>query len=47
MAGRARPITWWEKHLMTYKTCPPLQPPETYNLEGILKQMQKSNHPGD
>ena len=37
----------WEKHLMTYKEFPPLQAPETYNLEGILKQVQQANHPGD
>jgi arylsulfatase len=26
----------WEKELMSYKEFPPLQAPETYNLEGIL-----------
>ena len=26
----------WEKELMSYKTYPPLQAPETYNLTGIL-----------
>src|SRR6185436_4587470 len=35
----------WEKQLMSYKTFPPLQAPETYNLEGILRQIQSSNHP--
>ena len=30
------------RHLQTYKTFPPLQAPETYNLDGILKEMQKS-----
>ena len=30
----------WEKELMSYKTFPPLQAPETYNLDGILKQME-------
>jgi arylsulfatase len=30
----------WEKELMSYKTYPPLQAPETYNLDGILKQIQ-------
>jgi arylsulfatase len=35
----------WEKELMSYKTFPPLQAPETYNLDGILKaiQSQKGN----
>ena len=32
----------WEKELMSYKTFPPLQAPETYNLDGILKQVQAS-----
>jgi arylsulfatase len=32
----------WEKHLMSYKTYPPLQAPETYNLDGILKMVQAS-----
>jgi arylsulfatase A-like enzyme len=37
----------WEKELMSYKTFPPLQAPETYNLDGILKAIQASNHPSD
>jgi len=36
----------WEKHLMSYKTYPPLQAPETYNLDGILKMVQKAEQPG-
>ena len=32
----------WEKELMSYKTYPPLQAPETYNLDGILKAIQAS-----
>jgi len=32
----------WEKELMSYKTFPPLQAPETYNLDGILKAMQEA-----
>ena len=32
----------WLEHLLTYKTYPPLQAPETYNLDGILKEVQKS-----
>ena len=31
----------WEKELYTFKEFPPLQAPETYNLNGILKQMEK------
>jgi arylsulfatase len=30
----------WYKELMSYKEYPPLQAPETYNLDGILKQVQ-------
>jgi arylsulfatase len=37
----------WEKELMSYKTYPPLQAPETYNLDGILKQVQAASHAGD
>jgi hypothetical protein len=36
-----------ERHLMTYKEFPPLQAPETYNLGGILKQIQQSSRPSD
>jgi len=32
----------WEKELYSYKTFPPLQAPETYNLNGILQQMEKA-----
>ena len=28
------------------KEFPPMQAPETYNLDGILKQMQQSGHNG-
>jgi arylsulfatase len=35
----------WEKELLTFKEFPPLQAPETYNLNGILQEMQK--HKGD
>jgi arylsulfatase len=35
----------WLKELMSYKTFPPMQAPETYNLDGILKEMQESGHP--
>jgi arylsulfatase A-like enzyme len=34
----------WEKELMSYKEFPPLQAPETYNLEGILQEMKKTAH---
>jgi arylsulfatase len=34
----------WEKELMSYKTYPPLQAPATYNLDGILKQVQAAGH---
>jgi arylsulfatase A-like enzyme len=37
----------WEKELMSYKTFPPLQAPETYNLDGILKAIQASRTKGD
>ena len=33
----------WEKELMSYKTFPPLQAPETCNLDGILKQVQAAS----
>ncbi len=35
----------WLKELMSYKTFPPMQAPETYNLDGILKEMQDSAAP--
>ena len=34
----------WEKELLTYREFPPLQAPETYNLEGVLQEMKKSPH---
>jgi hypothetical protein len=30
---------------MSYKKFPPLQAPETYNLDGILKAVQAGEHP--
>ena len=33
----------WLKHLLTFEQFPPLQPPETYNLSGILEQVKKAN----
>jgi hypothetical protein len=38
---------FWEMHLMSYAKCPPLQAPETYNLSGILKQIQAAHYAGD
>ena len=37
----------WEKELMSYKTFPPLQAPETYNLTAILDAMKKGAHASD
>ena len=37
----------WFKELESYRTFPPLQAPETYNLDGILAEMKKSSHPSD
>jgi len=37
----------WLKELESYKVFPPLQSPETYNLDGIIKQIQAQNHPSD
>ena len=34
----------WMKELMSYKAFPPMQVPESYNLDGILQEMQKSGH---
>jgi len=33
----------WTKELMSYKQFPPLQAPETYNLDGILAEMKASS----
>jgi arylsulfatase len=40
----------WYKELMSYKTFPPLQNPESYNLDMVLKAVQDSkstSHAGD
>jgi arylsulfatase len=37
----------WYEHLMSYKEYPPLQAPESYNLDGILKEVQASSHASD
>jgi arylsulfatase len=31
----------WEKHLLTFEKSP-LQPPETYNLSGIMAEVKKA-----
>jgi hypothetical protein len=36
-----------EKELFSYKEFPPMQAPETYNLDGILAEMKKSGHPSE
>ncbi len=33
----------WMKHLLTFEQFPPLQPPETYNLSGIMEEVKKAN----
>ena len=37
----------WYNELMSFKTFPPMQAPETWNLDGILKQVQAAGHPSD
>ena len=40
----------WMKELMSYKEFPPLQAPETYNLDGIIAEMQQArtaSHAGE
>jgi arylsulfatase len=37
----------WEKHLMTFKDFPPLQPAATYNLDAIMKQVQSKSTAND
>jgi hypothetical protein len=37
----------WYKHLLSFKEFPPLQAPETFNLEGIMKQVQGEHAKGD
>ena len=38
----------WEKELLSYKEFPPLQAPESYNLDSILKAVQQSStHPSE
>ena len=39
----------WLNELKSYRTYPPLQAPETYNLDGIIAMVKKAheNHPSD
>jgi arylsulfatase len=40
----------WMKELASYKEFPPLQAPETYNLDGIMAEMaasRASSHAGE
>lgn len=39
----------WMQHLLTFKEFPPLQNPESYNLESVLKAIEQSNshHPSE
>ena len=37
----------WERELETYAKFPPLQNPESYNLNGILAEMKKKGHPSE
>jgi hypothetical protein len=39
----------WMKELESYSKYPPMQDPETYNLDGVLKQVQAhgSHSPSD
>jgi arylsulfatase len=34
----------WEQHLFTYRTFPPLQTPESYNLSQVLQEVKGSGH---
>jgi arylsulfatase len=38
----------WLKHLLSYKEYPPMQAPETWNLDQVLQQVKSGgNHPSD
>jgi hypothetical protein len=37
----------WLEHLVAYKTYPPLQVPEIYNLSQVIEQVKKANHKSD
>ena len=34
----------WFMHLQSFSKFPPLQAPETFNLEGVMKEVQSSGH---
>jgi hypothetical protein len=38
---------FWLRHLETYKQFPPLQAPETYNLDQVMAQLKSAAHPSD
>jgi arylsulfatase len=47
-AGGQLPVQQlWYKELMFFKEFPPTQAPKTWNLDGILKQVQAGDHPAD
>jgi len=37
----------WLNELESYKTFPPMQAPETWNLTQVLQQVKANNHPSD
>ena len=38
----------WEKELLSYKEFPPMQAPETYNLDQVMEQIKKgTGHPSE
>jgi arylsulfatase len=39
----------WLEHLESYKKFPPMQAPETWNLNQVLEQLKKAqdSHPSD
>jgi len=37
----------WLQHLLTYKAFPPLQAPESYNLDQVLEQVKSTSHASD
>jgi arylsulfatase len=37
----------WLQHLLSFKAFPPLQRPEAYNLDSVMKEVQDKGNPGD
>jgi arylsulfatase len=37
----------WLKELESYKEFPPMQAPETWNLDQVLEQVKSAGHPSD